>query len=207
MIESINQIRAIPNLQISTQRKAALAIFSFFLGALFGFLAKYFDNLPYIGAIGTSLGAWIMIATLLAAWSRSPKAAALHVFLFFVALLVVYYLYSMVLFGFFPKYYFFAWGEIALLSPLGASIVWYARGNGWIAAFCASLPIGLLLVEGHSFFYTRSIPQGFDVLAAIVLTVILGNTGSQRIRMLLTAVVVFLVFWKLHILSLVFGGL
>lgn len=207
MIESINQIRAIPNLQISTQRKAALAIFSFILGAFSGFLAKYFDNVPYIGAIGTSLGVWILIATFLAAWSRSPKAAALHVLLFFVALLAVYYFYSMVLFGFFPQYYFFAWGVIALLSPLGAFIVWYARGIGWIAAICASLPIGLLLVEGHSFIYTRSIPQGFDILAAMVLMVMLGNAGGQRIRILLSVVVVFLIFWRLQILSLLFGGL
>lgn len=207
MSQSINQIRAKPDIRIPVQRKVIQAIFSLFLGALLGFLAKYFDNVPYVGAIGTSLGVWILVATLLAAWSRSPKAAALHVFNFFAAMLTVYYLYSMILFGFFPKYYFLAWGGIALLSPLGAYIVWYARRGGWISAFCASLPIGLLLVEGYQFFYTGSIPQGFDVLAAIVLTVILGNTGGQRLRILLIAGVVFLIFWKLHVLSLLFGGL
>lgn len=204
---SLSRIRAKPDIQISIQRKVIQAIFSLFLGAFLGFLAKYLDTVPNAGAIGTSLGVWILIATLLAAWSRSPRAAALHVFIFFAAMLSVYYLYTMVLFGFFPKYYFFAWGGIALLSPLGAYIVWYARGSGWEAALCASLPIGLLLVEGFSFFYTWEIPQGFDILAVIFLTIMLGNTAGQRARILLSAVFVFFIFWKSHILSLVFGGL
>jgi len=204
---SLSRIRAKPDIQISIQRKVIQAIFSLFLGAFLGFLAKYLDTVPNAGAIGTSLGVWILIATLLAAWSRSPRAAALHVFIFFAAMLSVYYLYTMVLFGFFPKYYFFAWGGIALLSPLGAYIVWYARGSGWAAALCASLPIGLLLVEGFSFFYTWEIPQGFDILAVIFLTIMLGNTAGQRARILLSAVFVFSIFWKSHILSLVFGGL
>ncbi len=207
MNKSLNLIREKPVIRISTRHKVIPAVFSFCLGALLGFLAKYFDNAPNIGAIGTALGVWVLIATILAAWSRSPKAAALHVFIFFAAMLTVYYLYSMILFGFFPKYYFLGWSGIALLSPLAAYIVWYARGNGWMAALCASLPIGLLLVEGFSFIYLRSIPQGFDVLAAIVLTIILGNTGSQRARILLSAGFVFLIFQRFHVLSLLFRDL
>ena len=45
------------------------------------------------------------------------------------------------------------------------------------------------------------------VIQAIFLTFMLGNTASQRGRILLSAVFVFFIFWKLHVLSLVFGGL
>jgi hypothetical protein len=207
MNERLNQIRARTDKETSIQQKLMRVLFSFLLGALLGFLAKYFDNVPYIGAIGTHLGVWILIATLLAAWSRSPKAAALHVFMFFTAMLIAYYAYSMVLFGFFPRYYFLSWGGIALLSPVGAYIVWYARGTGWMAALCAALPIALLLVEGYSFFYTGSIPRGGSILAAVILTIVLGRTASQSARIALLAAAAALILRQLDILSLLFGGL
>ncbi len=207
MIETLNRIRAKPEARLPFRQKLARLIFSFFLGAFLGLLAKYLDNVPLLGIIGTLLGVWILAATLLAAWSRSPEAAALHVLVFFAAMLFCYYLYSTILFGFFPKYYFLAWGGIALFSPIGAYAVWYARGDGWIAAGCASLPIALLLVEGYHFFSTGWIPHGLDVLAALFLIFALGGNLNQRLRILAVALVVFLVFQKLHILSLVFGGL
>jgi hypothetical protein len=144
---------------------------------------------------------------LLAAWSRSPRAAALHVFVFFIAMLSAYYLYSMLLFGFFPTYYFLAWGAIALLSPIGAIIVWHARGVGWMAALCAALPIALLLVEGRSFFYTFSAVSGFAILAAVVLLVVLAQNTVQRLRVLVLTAVVFFIFLQLDILSMLFGAI
>ncbi|URT71441.1 hypothetical protein [Cytobacillus firmus] len=63
-------------------------------------------------------------------------------------------LYSMILFGFFPKSQFIYWGSIALLSPVCGYTVWFARGAGWLAAFCAAVPISLLIGEGFSFIYT-----------------------------------------------------
>ena len=205
--QRLNHIRAVPEVRIPIQRKWIQVFISFFLGAVLGFLAKYFDNTQIVGEIGTYLGFWVLTAALLSAWSRSPRAAAVHVFVFFAAVLLIYYTYSMILFGFFPRYYFLAWGGIALLSPICGTIVWYARGSGWTAAFCASLPISLLLVEGYSFFYTLSIPRGFDVLAAVFLFVILADKANQRLQILMMTGVVFFVFWKLNVISMLFGGL
>lgn len=89
MIESLNQIRARSNVQIPVQQKLIPVLFSLFLGGLLGFLAKRYDSLPIIGEIGTYLGLWVLIATVLVAWSRSPKAAALYVLVFFAAMLTV----------------------------------------------------------------------------------------------------------------------
>ncbi len=203
----LNQIRPKPSIQFPVRRELALAVFSLFLGGALGLLAKYLDRVPSLGTIGTSLGVWVLIATVLAAWSRSPEAAALRVFLFFAAMLTAYYTYSMLLFGGFPRHYFLSWGAIALLAPFAAYAAWYARGGGWAAAFCAALPIALLLAEGYRFYYTGDSAQILDVAAAVFLTFALGGKGIQRARILALALVVFLIFRQAHILSLIFGGL
>ncbi|MEH7352953.1 DUF6518 family protein [Neobacillus drentensis] len=183
MKEKLVYIRAKSEKVPPLQQRLVRVLFVFMLGALLGFLAKYTDGLV-VGLIGTYLGFWITVTTIIAVRSRSPKAAALHAFVFLIAMLLVYYIYSMLLFGFFPKYYFIAWGSIALISPIGGYAVWYAKGNGWIAALCAAFPISLLLVEGYSFFYTLSIPRGFDIILAVLLFIILPANYFQRLRML-----------------------
>ncbi len=192
---------------LTKQQKLLRALSMFVLGAVLGFLAKYTDSISIIGDIGTYLGIWILVATILAAWSRSPKAAALHIFCFFIGILSVYYVYSTVLFGFFPKSYFLAWGIFALLSPIGAYIVWYGRGNGWIAALCAALPIVLLLAEGYSFYYTLSVLQGFDLVSAILLFAILPTQKLQRLRVLPFVIIIFFIIWRGNLISVLFGGL
>ncbi|MDO9574360.1 MAG: hypothetical protein Q7I94_05130, partial [Candidatus Contubernalis sp.] len=112
------------------------------------------------------------------------------------------YIYSMILFGVFPKYYFIAWGSIALLAPIGGYIVWYARGNGWIAAFCAAFPISLLLAEGYSFTYTFSIPRGFELFSAILLFMILPKNYLQRIRILPIVVIMFFIIKRFGLVNL-----
>ena len=102
----------------------------FLFGALSGVIAKYSDTVPsnsqmgmffdFISSVTTRLGIWVLIATIIAAWSRSPKVAAINVFTFFAGMLLAYYKYSQVLFGFFPTYYFLRWGSIAIASSLAA---------------------------------------------------------------------------------------
>lgn len=187
----------------TVKRKIGTALAVFALGALLGLLAKYADG-SLLGLISSGLGFWSASAALLAAWSRSPLAAGLHVFVFFAAVLIAYYLYSMVLFGFFPKSQFIYWGGIALLSPVCGYAVWFARGEGWIAALCAAMPISLLIGEGFSFFYTFSIPKGFVLLLAVFLWIVFPNSHYQRIRIIpLAAVQLFLIerFGLLYLLA------
>ncbi|MFJ7728689.1 DUF6518 family protein [Neobacillus sp. NPDC097160] len=181
------------------QQRLVKVLFVFMLGALLGFLAKYTDG-SVVGLIGTYLGFWVVVTTIIAVRSRSPKVAALHAFVFLFAMLIVYYFYSMMLFGFFPMNYFIAWASIALLSPIGGYVVWYAKGNGWRAAFCAALPISLLLVEGYSFFYTLSIPSGFDIVLAVLLFIILPANHFQRLRMLPIVTVLFFLMERFGLL-------
>jgi len=199
MKEKLVYIRAKSDQVPPFQQRLVRVLFVFMLGALLGFLAKSTDG-SVAGLIGTYFGFWIAVTTIITVRSRSPKAAALHSFVFLFAMLLAYYIYSMVLFGFFPMYYFIAWGSIALLSPIGGYVVWYAKGNGWRAAFCAALPISLLLVEGYSFFYTLSIPRGFDIILAGLLFIILPANHFQRLRMLPIVTVIFFLIERLELL-------
>ncbi|WP_417899722.1 hypothetical protein ABN702_05375 [Bacillus haimaensis] len=183
MMILLNEIREKPIIILRTHQKVLRLLLILLSGAVLGLIAKYTDG-SEIGLISTGLGFWIFITTLIAVSSRSPEAAALHAFSFLSTMLIVYYIYSMVLFGFFPRSYFLAWGVIAMLSPIGGYFVWYSIGLGWKAAAFAALPISLLVVEGYSFIYTYSFTEGIDLLAALILFIILPSKKKQYLLVL-----------------------
>ncbi|MFS0881382.1 hypothetical protein [Metabacillus niabensis] len=193
-----------------------LAIY-FLLGAFLGVIAKYSDTVSSNSGIGmifdfisnttTRLGIWVGLATFVAVWSENPKVAAFKVFGFFAGLLIAYYIYSQVLFGFFPTYYFLRWGAIALVSPLAAYIVWFSRREGGLSAICAALPIGLLLEQGAPFFYGYSVVLGFDLFIAILLLVILPKSKIQYLLVVPLSILLAFILRSSNILLYLFGGL
>ena len=201
----------------TVQHKVFHVLLTFAFGMVLGFIAKYSDAIQtngilenmwdIISALTTRLGFWVLLATILAVWSKNPRMAATKVFVFFVGILLIYYIYSMWIFGFFPSYYFMRWGLIALASPLAAYIVWYSKGAGWTAALCAALPIGLLVSEGYPFFYTFSIALGIELLFAIILFFMLQVNKKQGLRMLLWIVLVVIIIRNSNALTYIFGGL
>jgi len=152
---NVNEIQPYEKNSLSKKQVGINVILFFVIGIISGIAAKYMDTVPSNGVIGSIINAignifsqievWILIATIISSWSKTPISAALNVFMFFCGMILSYYIYSMKLFGFFPSYYFIRWGLIALLSPFGACVTWYGRGQGWIAALCVALPIGLLM--------------------------------------------------------------
>ena len=205
--QKINSIRVKADSNLTIKQKITKVILILLLGAIMGFGAKSLDGISILGEIGSYLGVWIFTATLIAAYSRSPRSGALHVFTFFLAMLLSYYLYTLKMFGIFPKYYFFAWGGFALLSPICAYLVWYSRGKGKIAALCASLPIAMLILEGYSFYYTFSIARMFDLLMAAILFSNLSERREQKVYTLIFSIALFFLFAKLNVISFLFGGL
>ncbi|MCK1992776.1 hypothetical protein GW626_06210 [Peribacillus muralis] len=128
----------------------------FVICLVLGAISKYLDTiavdeswwaniLHYFGNLFTRLGIWILIATIIAAYSKTLLRAAINTFLFFLGMLISYYLYSAYLFGFFPTRYFMFWGSIALVSPILAIIVWKAKNRVYLAFVLPALPMGLLL--------------------------------------------------------------
>lgn len=131
-------------------------ILCFILGLILGITSKYLDTvavdgswmndvLHYLGDLFTRLGVWVLIATMVAAYSKTSIRAAIHTFMFFIGMLISYYVYSAYLFGFFPTSYFILWGSIALVSPLLAVVVWKAKNNDQLSFILPALPMGLLL--------------------------------------------------------------
>lgn len=208
--------RMIDKSKLNAKQIIIQLIFCFILGVILGVLAKFSDTFPANGAIGmffnfisditTNIGIWVALATLIAVWSRNPFIAAIKVLTFFFGMLLAYYIYSQMLFGFFPTYYFLHWGIIALLSPFAAYIVWYSRGEGWGAAICAALPIGLLLTQGYPFFYVFSIVTGFDLFVAILLLVLLMKSKWQYLKVVPLSILMFIILRNFNILSYIFGG-
>jgi hypothetical protein len=159
-------------------------------GTLFGAAAKFADTsaITGLGDLGTYLGVWVLLATLIAAWSPSRHLAALRVGPFMIAMVITYYLVTWWLFSAFPLRYFLAWAAAAvLLAPLFAVAVSLSRRTGWLPAAAAALPIALLLAEAFTFRWVLPrywIQVLFDVAAAVMLFALLPRSGEQRLRVL-----------------------
>lgn len=93
-------------------------ILFFVIGIVSGIAAKYIDTVPSNGVIGSIINVignifsqievWVLIATIISSWSKTPISAALNVFMFFFGMILSYYIYSMKLFGFFQATILFA---------------------------------------------------------------------------------------------------
>jgi len=217
--ETLHKIRPEQDSIFSTKQQLLQAILSFASGMLLGIMAKYSDTVPFNGVSGifwgvvsditTRLGIWVLLASVIAGWSRNPRMGALKVFTFFAGMLLSYYLYSMWLFGFFPAHYFMRWGMIALASPIAAYVVWFGRGNGWIAAFCAAMPVSLLVAQGWPVFYMTpgTLTFGFECLAGFILFLLLPVNKKQWLRMVPFVLIGTMIIRKSNILSYLFGGM
>ena len=181
-------------------RSAWVSLVAAFVGgAAMGIAAKLADQSGIAGVsdLGTYFGLWIVVATLIAAWSRSRQLAALRVGAFMLAMVAAYYLVTLWLFAIFPVSQFLTWGAAAvLLTPLFAVLTWPSRQQGWLPAFAAALPIGMLLAEAYSFRWV--LPNHLfqfmlDIGSAAMLFAVLPRSGAQRVRVLAVTPPAFLV--------------
>jgi hypothetical protein len=175
----MNAVRVMPD-TFSWKCEIAHSAGVLLLGLVLGFAAKVADSISIIGDIGTYLGAWVFVAALVAAFSKSPFLAALNTLLLFLALLAAYYTYGRIVLGFFPRAYFLGWLFIALLSPVGGVVVWFSRGKGWLAIISAAFPVALLITEGYPAYYTYQAPLVFELCCAVALLIILTKTWRQK---------------------------
>lgn len=150
------------------------------LGLLLGWVAKATDSVSLIGEIGTELGIWVFIATLVAAYSRTPWLAAIHVPLFFLAMLASYYIYGQIMLGFFPMSYFMGWLIVSLLSSVAGFVAWFAKGKGVVGMIACALPVSLLFASGYPAFYTLKPTLFFALGLGVVLLLLLPQNWKQR---------------------------
>ena len=162
----------------TAKAKAAIITGSIFAcGVILGCFSKWLDNLALddtvwwhrmlesldLGNFFSDLAIWLLAALILAVFSRSALRSALNVFCFFAGMCLSYHLYSVWFSGFDPMSYMMRWYAITLLSPIPATLCWYAKGAGVvplildigiIAAFSLScFAIGFFYVSGKGILY------------------------------------------------------
>lgn len=148
MKDFLNDIRRPINISLS--RKLLYSALIFISGVILGVISKLLDEtasnlLPYflesldLRNFFSRIGVWIFLAVLISVYSKSPVRSAINVFLFFVGMLGSYYLYTVMIAGFFPKTYMMFWIVMAMISPFMAFLCWYAKGKGIIAISISSI--------------------------------------------------------------------
>ena len=147
-----------PNNEIGKKQKAYSVLFSFIFGFASGFIAKILDStlipneLSFLGLIGSNLGVWIFILSLVAAYSYTPELAATRVFVFLISMLFSYYMYTILILNLFPLRYIVFWFLAALLSIIPAYIMWFSRADQLITSIITALPITAIAFEGYKIY-------------------------------------------------------
>ncbi len=189
----LNEIRRPINIPIS--RKFLYSTLIFIAGVILGVISKVLDEtasnlLPYflevldLSNFFSRMGVWIFLAMLISAYSKSPVRSAINVFLFFVGMVGSYYLYTIMIAGFFPKSYMMIWIIMTVISPFLAFVCWYAKGKG-IIAICISSIIFMLISRqafgfGVWYFYIK---YNLELLLWIATIFVLYQSPKQIIKM------------------------
>lgn len=163
---------------------AGIILFGFTVGVLQKWLdgtaANHFPMIIQQLDIGNYFGRlaiWILLATVISVYAKSPLRAAMNTFFFFISMLAGYYLYCNYILGFLPKTYMMIWIAISFVSFFMAYICWYAKGEGIVAIFISSVIMGVLLAQAINLNTT----QGFYVYHSMeVFTWIIGVILLRR---------------------------
>lgn len=159
-------------------------------GNIFPWLLQQLDIRNYFGR----LAIWVLLATSISVYSKSPLRASINTFLFFISMLAGYYLYCNYILGFLPKAYMTIWVVISFASFFMAYICWYAKGEGVIAIIISSAIIGVLFAQAFS------LTQGFyvynltEVVTWLIGVIILYRKPKELIVELGLSVVVALIY-------------
>lgn len=181
-----------PRTDIPLNKQIAETIGIILFGFVLGVLQKWIDGtaanaLPVvmqqldIGNYFGRLAIWILLATIISVYAKSPLRAAINTFFLFISMLAGYYLYCNYILGFLPKTYMMIWIVISFATFFMAYICWYAKGEGIIAIFISSMIMGVLLAQA----FHLSITQGFymyhflEVLTWIMSVILLRRKPKE----------------------------
>lgn len=160
MIHFLNEIRR--PIEISLSRKFLNSTLLLIIGIILGVISKVLDTtpsnyLPYflqildLGNFFSGMGIWLFLAVVISVYSKTPIRSAINVFLFFTGMVGSYYLYTVLVAGFFPKSYMMIWIFMTCISPFLAFVCWYAKGKGIIAITISSIIFMFMSRQAFSF--------------------------------------------------------
>ena len=209
MKDFLNDIRK-PT-QVPRSRKILYSSLIFMLGVILGTISKLLDEtasnlLPYfleqmdLGNFFSRMGIWLFLAVVIAIYSKSPIRSALNVLIFFVGMVGSYYLYTVLIAGFYPKTYMMIWIAMTLISPLLALICWYAKGRGIIAILISSFIIVAISRQAFAFgFWYFNIKYSLEFLVWIATIVVLYQSPKQISKVLVIGMLLYFATAQLNI--------
>lgn len=192
MINFLNKIRR--PIKISLLKKLFYSVSLFIVGVILGIISKVLDTtpsnyLPYfleildIGNFFSRMGVWIFLAVVISVYSKSPIRSAINVFLFFGGMVSSYYLYTVLVAGFFPKSYMMIWIIMTWISPLFAFLCWYAKGKGIIAVSISSIIFMFISRQtfgyGVWYFYIK---YNLELILWVAMIIVLYQSPKQIIK-------------------------
>src|SRR5690606_21634168 len=213
MIDFLNEIRR--PIKISPLRQFFYSTLLLIIGVLLGVLSKVLDttpsnHLPYFLEIldlrnfFSRMGVWIFLATVISVYSKSPVQSAVNVFLFFVGMVGSYYLYTVLVAGFFPKSYMMIWISLTCISPFLAFVTWYAKGKGVMALSISTIIFVFITRQTFVFgFWYFDMINILEFLLWIATIFVLYQSQKQIIKVLSIGLLIFLLtahtylFWGL----------
>lgn len=190
----LNEIRR-PE-KISLSRKILYSTLIFAAGVILGVISKVLDStasnlLPHFLEVLdlrnflSRMGIWLFFGVLISVYSKSPFRSAVNVFLFFAGMVGSYYLYTIMIAGFFPKSYMMIWVIMTAISPLLALICWYAKGKGFLAIFISSIILMFISRQAFAFgFWYFDIRNTLELLIWIAVIFVLYQSPKQTIWMI-----------------------
>lgn len=159
--------------------KGALRVGLFFaVGAALGVASRMFDLFTRdLGNIFSELSIWILLGTVIAIFSATPKRAGANVFAFCVGMLAAYYATAMATHGVYSKTFVVGWSVFTLFCPLFAWITWHAKEKKPIAAV---ISVGILVVTLLVSMVLFDGPRLYDILIELLLAYFLFFQKVKR---------------------------
>ena len=201
MIHFLNEIRS--PIKISLSKKFLYSTLLLIAGVILGVISKVLDTtpsnyLPYflqvldLGNFFSSMGIWLFLAVVISVYSKTPIRSAINVFLFFVGMVSSYYLYTVLVAGFYPKSYMMIWIFMTCISPFLAFVCWYAKGKGIIAIAISSIILMFISRQAFSFgFWYFDIRYSLEFILWIAAIFVLYQSPKQIIQVVSIGLLLF----------------
>lgn len=214
MINFLNEIREPEKIPLS--RKLLYSTLIFITGVILGVISKMLDTipsnlLPYflerldLRNFFSRMGVWIFLGAAISVYSKSPIRSAINVFLFFAGMVGSYYLYTVLIAGFFPKTYMMIWIVMTVISPFLAFFCWYAKGNGVISIFISSIVFMFISRQSFAFgFWYFDIKYNLELLLWLFMIFVLYQSPKQITKVMIIG---FLLYFLTAQINFFFGVL
>lgn len=198
-----------PGRRLPLPRAMLYSTLIFVAGIGMGILSKVLDLTPsnelpaFLEALDlrnffSRIGVWIFLSVSISVYSRSPLRAALHVFGFLAGMVGSYYLYTVLVAGFYPKSYMMIWIGMTMLSPILAVVCWYAKGRGFIALLISSIVFMVMFRQAFSIgFWYWDITYPLELLLLLATVIILYQSPKQIMLVIALGVLLALLIWRI----------